>query len=115
MMEIDSFDMTSSSASLSRGHTGISAGYFYKRQIAEKCATSSIYFFLVKTRQGGCTASRRHLFDLWNQIHPRPAYGQRWITLFTLAALACIALRKFLYDPATAMVLLVCSLAASPA
>jgi hypothetical protein len=52
-MEIDSFDMTSSSASLSRGHTGISARYFYKRQIAEKCATSSIYFFLVKTRQGG--------------------------------------------------------------
>jgi hypothetical protein len=42
------------------------------------------------------------------------AYGQRWVTLFTLAALlACIALRKFLYDPATAMALLVSSLAAS--
>ena len=42
------------------------------------------------------------------------AYSQRGITLFTLAALlASITLRKVLYLPATAMALLVCSLAAS--
>ena len=42
------------------------------------------------------------------------AYGQRWITLFTVAAvLVCITFRKVLYDPATAIALLVCSLAAS--
>jgi hypothetical protein len=88
MMEIDSFDMTSSSASLSRGQRRHLCHYLYKREIPEKCATSPIYFFLVENRTDvdlrAWLLERPHFADAWSH-YEKPTEAPPFFDLYVHA------------------------------